>query len=300
MGIVFPESWIITVDNIEEYFRAGWNVNVFSEGPGRIAPMPAALGGDASTWPKLVQYAGYKAGLVRIVLAKARYALLPYTSLLYVKNSHIQITGFIFGSSTAEGLTRGVPGAVLVQLPGGTDEAVVKVFSDLGRRDQVGTRIYQTGLGTVYHEMTHAWIIDSRNEDNEMKSLFDDGVKAFSGATGSTGAKLDPETAFMEAAASYVEKRVLAWSTALDRLNVVRSMAGASNPEALENYIAETVDGYNAAHDVQNYGRVGLDEIVNPPLPATLRTRFDAKLLDNQPLVGRFEETALGEILAGL
>jgi hypothetical protein len=308
MGIILPESWIIAIDNIERYFRAGWNVSVFSEGPGRIAPLPPALGGDPSTWEKLTSFAAYKSGLLNIVLAKAHYLLLPYTSLSYVKqNSHIGISRFIFDSGDASGVTSAIPAldvALLIRVPAGTDEAIVRVFTDLGRRGRPGTLSSQDALATVYHEATHAWMLDSRDEDSEMSSLFDEGVKAFAGATGSSGAKLDPFEAFVEASASYVEKRVLAWGMALYRLNVARfARDEGGDPEAfrrnLLNYINETVGNYNAAYDVQTYGHIGEDDIVSPPLSATLREKLDAKLLDNQPLVGRFEQTQLGEILAG-
>ena len=151
--------------------------------------------------------------------------------------------------------------------------------------------------------MTHAWMLDSRDKDSEMKSLFEEGVKAFAGATGSTGTPLEPFNAFVEASGSYVEQRVLAWCVALARLNATlfeRDKGG--DPEAFRrnqaDFIAGIVAQYNAAHDVQTYGTVGVDKIVRP-IPATLRQRLDAKLLDNRPLVGRFDETQLREILAG-
>jgi hypothetical protein len=312
---VSPESWSfdlkkywpIALDEIADYFRAGWDVTVFSEGPGHIARMPAALGGDQSTWQKLIKFAAYKAGLVRILIAKANYLLLPHSLLVYVKNSQIGISGFVLDTGDAAGLTHAIPGidrALLIQLPRGTDESVVKVFTDLGRPDRPGTLGYTPMLGTAYHEMTHAWMIDSRGKDSAMNSLFDDGLKTFAGATGDMGTTLDPERAFLEAAASYVEARVLAWCTALYRLNVARYARDETggDPEAfrqkLLDYNAETVTNYNAALDVQKYGRVKGEEIASPSLPATLRSKLDAKLLDNRPLVSRFEETQLGGILA--
>jgi hypothetical protein len=270
--------------------------------------MPAALGGDPSTWPKLTKFAAYKAGLVRILIAKAHYLLLPHSVLEYVKNSKIGISGFLFDSGDAAGSTATIPAldtALLIQLPRGTDDSIVKVFTDLGRPGRQGTIQYHTFVATAYHEMTHAWMINSRDEDTAMNEIFEDGLKAFAGATGSAGTQLDPQRAFLEAAASYVDTRVSAWCLAVARQNsalFVKDDAG--DPEAfrqrLSDFTAETIVGYNAALDVQTYGTVNNESIASPPIPAALRTKLDAKLLDNRLLVSRFEETGLGSILAGL
>jgi hypothetical protein len=299
--------WPIALDQIADYFRAGWDVTVFGDGPGHIAPMPAAIGGDPSTWPKLTKFAAYKAGLVRILMAKAHYSLLPHSVLEYVKNSQIGISGFVFDSGDASGLTSGIPAldpALLIQLPRGTDDGIVKVFTDLGRPGRPGTTEQHSFVETAYHEMTHAWMIDSRDEDSAMNDLFEDGLKAFAGATGSAGTQLDPERAFLEAAASYVGARVRAWCMALARQNVALfAKDDSGDPEAfrqrLLDYTAQTVIDYNAALDVQTYGFVKGEHIASPPIPAALRRKLDAKLLDNRLLVSRFEETALGSILAG-
>ena len=143
-------NWAITLDRIADYFRAGWDVTVFSEGPGHIAPMPAALGGDPSTWPQLIKYAAYKAGLVRIVIAKAHYLLLPYTMVEYVKQTnHIAVSG-VFFYSDAEGATKAPLGpdvAVLIRLSEGTGEAVVRALTELGRPARPATLGDQNGLG---------------------------------------------------------------------------------------------------------------------------------------------------------
>jgi hypothetical protein len=294
--------WPVALDQIADYFRAGWDITVFGDGPGHIAPMPAAIGGDPSTWPKLTKFAAYKAGLVRILIAKAHYSLLPHSVLEYVKNSQVGISGFVFYSTSGQTHGSTTVGALLIQLPRGTDDGVVKAFTELGQR--TGTIEYLRFVATAYHEMTHAWMLDSRDKDSAINDLFEDGLKAFAGASDSAGTQLDPETAFLEAAASYVEARVKAWGTALFRQNAALFMKDdAGDPEAFrtrfEEYTAETVVDYNAAQDVQTYGFVEGRAIVSPPIPAALREKLDTKLLDNRPLVSRFEETKLGNILPG-
>ncbi len=154
----------------------------------------------------------------------------------------------------------------------------------------------RSGVGTFYHESTHAFMDIKRSVDPRYKEIFKKGIAYYKDAPLINGAKAnDPEYLFGEAVASYVGVRVHGWATALDSLNFVFTKLTSSDFVYQKSSVIEHLEGikksYNDTMAMRKYGYQYVDGFLgfgskqadtSRPLPDWL-----AKFLDREILEGR-------------
>jgi hypothetical protein len=183
--------------------------------------------------------------------------------------------------------------AVEMQLPGGT-AALPEVGRGLG--GAFDDREYKV-LDVSYHEMTHAWLYLHDFADSDIKALYAQGVAAYEKAKDVNDRELDlPREAFLEAAAYYVQDRVLRWCEALSGL--AELLRDRPPMDALQENLARIVRDYDAPLSKEQYGRIGGVAIKSPSLSddelRPLRDAIDKKILDGRPLTKKqLNETPL-------
>jgi hypothetical protein len=153
-------------------------------------------------------------------------------------------------------------------------------------------------LGITYHEMTHAWLWLQQYADADLQALYHDGNVAFVSAKGFSGADLDAKLAFSEAAAYYVEGRIMRWCNALSSLDRLRRNppAASGDLQTKLDVIANSYDNY-----VETVPIVKGDKILAPVLSPALCDAIDQKVLDALPLTKlHFTDTLLARVGAAL
>jgi hypothetical protein len=179
---------------------------------------------------------------------------------------------------------------------------VARTGCDLGRkvRSAPPGSIQSGIMGTIYHEMTHAWFDLLQDPayaaTSPVQSLFAQGTLAYKSATGvnNTDFSDQPAKAFSEAAAYYVDDRVDRWFAALSDLDFLWSMNPTADDPALVAKIIGNFDQPKA-----NYGKIyhdGAFEEIATPLSDELRAAINEKVLDGLPLGMPFAQTPLSDL----
>jgi hypothetical protein len=180
-----------------------------------------------------------------------------------------------------------------MHMPGASD-ALARAGHGLGGASTEGLDPFDPEecavLGTVYHEMTHAWLCLQEHADADLQKLYRDNVGFYEGAGGARGSTFAKEVAFSEAAGAYVEDRIGRWCTALYGLAQV-----LRDPTVLRWKLQTIPEEYNRPRSM--YGVVESEPITSPPLPPALRAALDRKILDGLPLAKPFADTPLAGVL---
>jgi hypothetical protein len=295
-------DWLIAIETVRGALETDTKGTVFEQ-PGKVAQLPDALGGDPKRWPALGAVANAavsKNAFFELVQAKAQFLMLPKPIVKIVKDSSKVKIDEKLGIAKAYTSQIEDPREAFMHVPtAGAD--VAKTGYDLGRTPTVMASDNDI-LGTIYHEMTHAWLWLAQFYDAEIQKLAADGEAAYKSARGENGTEFKPWTAFTEAAGYYVGDRVHRWCSALKKLDVLMRRP-PPYPGQLETQLQKIVKDYDEF--VPAYGWVPVSEtreekIKEPSLSIALRDVIDKKILDRRPLTKPFAETPLAGLRAAL
>jgi len=230
-------------------------------------------------------------GLFSFVRAKARFVGLP-TAMVDTIRDEIR-PPVIFSNILLRGVAsvRYIRGTVLtVQLAPTVPLELWHAFTSLGSK---GPLTDTQTLGTVYHELTHGWMVYFIARDPFWQQLQDKAIKDYRQRLTAAGSDLDPRDAFLEASASYVNSRVQAWSSTLQTLNHLWATP-EDDPGTLariKDLAVKTRDEYDAALAQSIYGFVN-GVPVPVAIPQEVRKALDVHLLESLPLVKAFRRFA--------
>jgi hypothetical protein len=267
------------------------DLTVFGAGPGTVTPMPDALGGDPLQWPQLTQDASTATGFLNLLRAKAHFLVLPERILddIRVAKLPFDFSGwFISGEAETRYLGNTV---VAIRLAPDTLTFVAQLGAGIGRGGPVEPQA--PALGTVYHELCHAWMLEIVKGFETWQRLERDGVTHYAAARVTDGTSVNPRAAYLEAAGSYVGARVLAWYQTLFRLAGFLAVKGTTPADSLATVTRGAREDYDQRMDREVYGVVGGRELMSPGLPPALREALDAQVLEGLPLTRPFDETPL-------
>jgi len=263
---------------------------VFGDGPMGLARLPDALGGDPAQQNAVAARASTGRGFLEILRAKAHFFVLPERLIDDVRGASVPVVFsdvFLGGSAS----TRYVGNTTLgVQLNSGTPSFIASWGAEIGR---VSTVADFAPLGTIYHELCHAWMIDVVADDPYWQDLDTRSVEHYRNAVTAGGLAVDPRRAYREAAGGYVEARVLGWYELLQAFSNARLLQGTIPDTALADLLTGARVKYDSIADQQVFGSVDESRIVEPGLPEPLRQGLDAYVLSSLPLTRRFEQTPL-------
>jgi hypothetical protein len=288
-----------------ETIRAAVETDVLKQ-PGKIAKLPNALGGDRGQWPSLAAAAEHKDGFFEILWSKAHFLMLPKPIVTFMKYSdRVSISEQAPDRPQAKGETHCgrlpdpqgnmILGASM-RIPG-AGKSLARVGYRLGGADTEPLDPFDPDecaiLGTIYHEMTHAWLCLREFSDSDIQKLHEAGGIAYKHSVGTNETPFDQDIAFTEAAGEYVEDRILRWCTALYGMAKVLQDPKTFRWKLTSHpTIAEEYD-----RPLGMFGIVGGEEIASPKLSDAacqpLRAAIDKKLLDGLPLTQRFDDTPL-------
>jgi len=289
------DYWFMSIGAVREAVET----DVFAQ-PGAVAALPNGLGGDPKRWDALAAAAKRKDAFFELLWTKAHFLMLPKPIVTFMKDSgRVSISEDPTRRSTTADticarLSEQQGTTSSIHFPGASD-ALARAGHGLGGAATEDLEPFDPEecavLGTVYHEMTHAWLCLEEYADAELQKLYRDNVGTYEGAAGERGSTFDKEIAFSEAAAAYVEDRIVRWCTALYGLAQV-----LRDPRVLQWRLTTIPQEYNQARTM--YGVVDREQITSPTLPPVLRTAIDKKILDGLPLTKPFAETPLSELRA--
>jgi len=282
------------------------DVTVFKAPPGTLAPLPDKLGGDAAEWPTLAGAAAKgRTPFFALLAAKAHYLMLPEPIIVTLDVPAVFLTESPLETPGALGETwphSGDPPLVEIRIPQQTIRLAQAGYSfgrstqDLTARD---SSAYYDVLGTLYHEMMHAWLDLYDTTVSGMSAI----IMAYKDAVDTNNERIDnPYQAMIESAAAYVGDRVDRWLTALDALDRL-TRTTLSSSSSLQTQLQSIADAYDRPRSV--YGVVmrqtapGLyytAVIDAPPIPDALRDFINTKILDGLPLTKAFNDTPLADI----
>jgi hypothetical protein len=275
----------VPISKFRDMFESAYNGTVFAGPVGTVTLLPDGLGGDRSRWPALGAVANpvvSKRSFLELLRAKAHFLMLPkrLVDFMLEVRPRLSLTEdpVSFGNA-GETDPQDSPRTATVRFPGAS-AALVRVGHCLGRPCE-GNDPYET-LGTIYHELTHATLWLQEFADSDMQKLYADGLTGYAKATGVSGTEFTPHKAFTEAAAYYVEDRILRWCTALSDLADTRLL-----PFELE-LIEKSYDDRPLPDAVVDHEKIG-----SPALSSALRDAIDRTILDGLPLTKRFADTPL-------
>jgi hypothetical protein len=286
------DHWFVSIEAVREALET----NVFAQ-PGEVTGLPAALGGNAARWSSLAAAAKRKDGFFELLWTKAHFLVLPKPIVTFMKDSgRVSISEDpTRRSATAETICTTVADqgtTSSMHVPGASD-ALARAGHGLGGAATESLDPFDPEecavLGTVYHEMTHAWLCLQEYADADLQKLYRDNVGTYEGAAGARGSTFAKEIAFSEAAAAYVEDRVVRWCTALYGLAQV-----LADPHVLRWKLRTIPEEYDRPRSM--YGVVDREAITSPTLPAALRAAIDRKILDGLPLTMPFADTPLADV----
>jgi hypothetical protein len=295
--------WVEMAERILREFETGTDFTVFGVGPDRVMRLPPALGGDPKQWPSLtVSAAKSQAALLDLLWAKAHFLMLPKPIVKFMRNAppiRLSISEAVVAGAAADTSLDEFPlRSATMHVPGASDY-LARVGYELGRAPMEVSVQYDV-LGRIYHEMTHAWLWLQEYAGDEIQKLFADGKAAYASASDGT-ITLNPELAFSEAAAYYVEDRIIRWCAALTDLDRLRRTPVA-DPDARASRLQAIVAAYDKPRSL--YGVVYMDgephTIASPAISPALREAIDRTVLDGRPLVKPFAETPLAGLHAAL
>jgi len=293
-------SWAQMIDDILGVVESGTSTTVFDV-PGPIAPLPDPLGGDSTQWPTLMATAflGAKPKL-KLLAAKANFLMLPKTIIDFldaqVDAGRVDISETTISEGYAAVDQQEDPRKAGMKIPGAS-QYLAMVGYELGRAPATVPVAYDM-LGITYHEMTHAWLWLQQYADADLQTLYANGYVAYLNAKGVSGNPLNAGLAFSEAAAYYVEDRIMRWCKALSSLDRLRRTppADPGDVQTSLDAIANSYDNY-----VPTVPIVKGDKILAPVLSPALRDAIDQKVLDALPLTkAHFADTKLAEVGAAL
>jgi hypothetical protein len=291
----------MVIDSIARTLEASVMVTVFG-GPGPVARLPDALGGDPTQWTTLMDNA-FRGTNPKLALlhAKARFLMLPTTIVDFMRQDspgllRVQIREDVSLDAQGGGIQHEYPRRWAEILLPGLSEYLAKVGYDLGRVP-VMTPVGYDMLGVCYHELTHALLWLQEYADADVQKLYNDGITAYlSAKAGDVDLSGDPAKAFSEAAGSYVEDRIGRWCKALKELDVLTRIPPADPTEVPAKLQKIELD-YNQYNDVERaYGSVNDVAITSPTLSFELRDALDREVLEGLPLTKAFKDTPLVEI----
>jgi hypothetical protein len=297
-------SFFTMVDDILGAIEAGAHLTVFDDpGPSGLAKLPDPLGGDKSQQPSLqAAAAASKKAFFKLLDEKALFLMLPRLIIAALKNSvRVKLSEEPPSDpkAAADTIKLDNPRQAQIHFPGAT-AGLAKVAADLGRLtldkgfpEDEPSDLYGM-VGTIYHELTHAWLWLYQFYDNDFQTLWSNGVVAYLDAKGEDGSDLDPESAFSEAAAYYVDDRIVRWCTAIFRLDLLTRVPPVP-PDTIASTLASIVADYNK--DTQVYGVVNHVKIASPALSPELRAALNDRILDGLPLTKSFNDTPLANTL---
>ena len=298
-------DWFIQVSMIrrqlETFFEnADEAITVLDAPMGQLAQLPDGIGGDPKRWHDLETSAiSSNTAFFELLQHKAQFLMLPKAIVRTlddrwrVRISETQISD----DPDASGMTIWDESSktVEIQIPGASS-GLARTGYVFGRKVLVENPVQDfVVLGTIYHEMTHAWF-DLRNlstPDSDVQTLWNSGVLAYLSAKGVKGTDFSdqPGKAFSEAAAYYVSDRIDRWLEALDDLNLLWSLKPSDGDAAM---LQGIIDSYDKP--AETYGIVNHEAIASPDLSSSLRDAINEKLLDGLPLTKPFAETPLVDL----
>jgi hypothetical protein len=300
--------------SVRDTFEKSTAFTVFGVGPDRVMQLPKALGGDPTTWATLTSaVSSERDAWLDLLWAKAHFLMLPKPIIEFMKSAPWQRVSVndqtVAGAAADATLDKyGTFRSTTMHLPG-SYAYLPRLGYELARTTTAVSVGYDL-IGRIYHEMTHAWLWLEELADADLQKLYVDGLAAYAHATDASGTVLDLELAFSEAAAYYVEDRIIRWCTALSELDRLRReavtpVAAPPNQPSLRDRVDAIVAAYDKPRSL--YGVVFQDgsmhTITSPAITPTLRAAIDKKLLDGRPLTKPFADTPLANLaiaLAGL
>ena len=155
-----------------------------------------------------------------------------------------------------------------------------------------------SGLATVYHESTHAWL-DVTASEKLTKEAIAEGERHYQAAPlvgGRTGDNAD--RLLTEAAGEYVGHRVAAWWAAFNRLSL--AAAGEVPADKIEDWIEETRSQYDSEMNERTFGYemegglfgVGGEQVhTTKPMSDKLKSFLDSSVLENK-IPERFDDVS--------
>jgi hypothetical protein len=263
-----------------DMFETAYNGTVFGGPVGTVTLLPDGLGGDPNRWPTLgavVNPVVSRRSFLELLRAKAHFLMLPKRIVDFMVEVRPRLT------LTEDPVKRGIlgetdeldsPRTATIRFPGAS-AALARVGHCLGR-PCADNDPYET-LGTIYHELTHAWLWLQEFADGNLQKLYADGLTAYATSTGVKGTTFAPHNALTESVAYYVEDRILRWCTALSDLADTRV-------RPFEVDLIETAYDSRGLPDAIVNG----EKLASPALPAPLRDAIDRTILEGLPLTKPF------------
>lgn len=264
-------------------FESTGDTTTFQSDLPDLSPMPPGLAGLGPPPGNVALTLSTLQGLVTFARAKAQYVGLPTTYLTTVRD---QIRPILIYSDhflrDASARTYGGPFPT-VQFEQEMPAALWNAFSDLGMTG--GPRVVTNPFFTFCHEMTHVWMHHFENEDPFWEATRDHSQAYFQ----ANDPDLDPWSAYMEAAGSYVEARMRAWYNCVSNLGLDLALLreGSARPDFLKQSAAEEKEAYDVARGQAIYGTVA-GVPIKAPIPDVLRQALDVHILESYPLVKSF------------
>jgi hypothetical protein len=290
------------IKEIRESLEADNKGTVFSKPGTPVAPLADRLGGDLTQSYLLAAPAKGKQGFFALLHAKAHFLTLPKRIVEFLRDS-----SKVFTSEAPTGLgaaaetnptydSEGELISVEMRFPMAS-EGLVYAGHNLGRPALPSAGEYIM-LGRIYHEMTHALLMLSEDADVGIQKLNDEGSGAYNRSVGVNGTAFDGSDAFTEAAAYYVDDRVVRWGEALSSLSRLLFMPNPDH-DWLRGEVSRIVEKYD--HFAPVYGTVAVapgvnEDIKEPWLLDELRDKINEKILDGRPLTLPFDKTPLADL----
>jgi hypothetical protein len=285
-------AWSTAMDTIRGALETDGKITCLDQ-PGKVAPLPAALGGDPYSWPALTAAAKRKESMLALLAAKAHFLMLPKRIIEFVGKSSNVLYSEANPAPGAAADTVPVDGSsstVEMRIPGAS-WGLPLAGQYLGRKPLAELGGYAI-VCSIYHEMTHATL--ELSDDPDIQKLFADGLIAYRDAVDAKGGGFVPHQAFSEAAAYYVSDRIGQWCTAISVLDTLM----LAPPDDLLLDLTALVEAYDEYVPV--YGVVHRVKIDKPELSLNLRHVIDEKILDGLPLTKPFDKTPLADLRASL
>jgi hypothetical protein len=283
-------DWVLPLSQIRQSLQVGGKNTVFDAPPGKLAPLPGALGGDKRQWNLLAAPAKGKYGLFKLLEMKAQFFMLPQRLIAIMNTTRVRYLETGVGPGNAgETLRLESPRQSEIHIPG-TADALVRSLWDIGQESIPDVTTISV-LDTLYHEMTHAWLWLNEFYDAEIGDLCRNGVREYTGAKGVNGTVFLAYSAFTEAAGYYVGSRITRWCTALQDLDYL-THARPAIPNEWDT-IAAAYDKDIPTRGIVNLGDGKHERIASPEMSDELRAAIDEKILEGLPLTRKFEDTPL-------
>lgn len=282
--------WGAIARELGRQLESAVDLTVFGAGPGTVAPLPDALGGDPLELPRLTGGASTAKGFLALLRAKAHFLLLPERVV-----DDVSAAGLRFDFSgwflTEEAETRYVGNTVVaVRLASGTPAYLAGLGASIGRGSSVSST---SALDTIYHELCHAWMVEIVAAFDAWQRRARDGEAHYASARVRGGGAISARAAYLEAAGSYVGQRVAAWYQALELLSGLLTVGGTAPADRRTTVARQLREEYDRSWGRQVYGTVNSAPLLAPSLPPELRAALDAQVLDGLPLTRSFDETPL-------